>query len=758
MKTLIARPFWRAYFVLFVALALTAGATYFVAHLAHQEDRTRFSGLAEQTRSQIDARLNTYVALLRGGAGLFAAIDVQKRGDSADVQRYLIGRQAFARYVQRLRVREEYPGIQGVGFTVRVPAAQQARFLSAVRREYPQFAFKPDVPGDRHAIVYLEPQDERNAVAIGFNMFSEAMRREAMQRAMESGDAAASGKVILVQEITPDKQNGFLIYVPVYRAGASLRTIAERRAALMGFVYAPFRAGDLLRGVVSEETRRQLAFRLYDTTEHTPERLLYQSDSAAPNPAFTQRTFIERAGRKWGLDIESRPEFASDTSSGLVPFIAVSGLFISAILFAVTWTQARAYDEAHRTAAELRESEKKRSELLESERSARVQAEAANRMKDEFLATVSHELRTPLTAILGWANLARSNEMGAEGTQRALETIERNAKAQAQLVEDLLDMSRIISGKLRLDTRPLYLSAVLDTALDAVRPAAQAKGIELVRDYQPGMGRVHGDQDRLQQVVWNLLSNAIKFTPKGGRVALQMREFEGFVEIAVCDSGIGMEPEFAPFAFDRFRQADSTTTRKHGGLGLGLSIVRHLVEMHGGEAHAFSEGEGKGSTFTVRLPLLEVPALAEDEPQLHGPTSAPTVQISGKPLSNCKLLIVEDEADARDLIRTTLEMHGAQVQSAASAAQALALATVWRPDALISDIGLPGEDGYSLIKRLRALPVEQGGATPAIALTAFARERDREAAFAAGFQKHLSKPVAPAELVQTIVALCAKNS
>ncbi|MBD2037712.1 PAS domain S-box protein [Leptolyngbya sp. FACHB-321] len=399
-------------------------------------------------------------------------------------------------------------------------------------------------------------------------------------------------------------------------------------------------------------------------------------------------------------------------------------------------------------------------ESKQTEALLRQQAEAlarANRLKDEFLATVSHELRTPLNAMLGWATLLRGKQLDEATQQRALETIERNARAQNQLIDDLLDVSRIITGKLRLDVRPVVLVSVLEAALDSIRPAAEAKSLRLQSLLDPAAGPISGDPDRLQQVFWNLLSNAVKFTPKGGRIQLRLERINSHVEITVSDTGQGISPEFLPYVFERLQQADSTTTRTHGGLGLGLAIVRHLVELHGGHVQVASAGEGQGTTFMVTLPIT----IFRPEPTAHArvhPTVSDTVPVLDAPsLAGLKVLIVDDEADARALLATLLRQSGAAVTVVTSAREALATLTQstleQRPDLLVSDIGMPEEDGYMLMRQVRALTPAQGGKMPAIALTAYARTEDRIKALAAGFQAHVPKPVEPAEFIAVVVNL-----
>jgi PAS domain S-box-containing protein len=396
-------------------------------------------------------------------------------------------------------------------------------------------------------------------------------------------------------------------------------------------------------------------------------------------------------------------------------------------------------------------------DVNEQRRSAEELREA-NRLKDEFLATVSHELRTPLTAILGWAHMLRVQRFDEKSSADALETIERNAYAQAQLIDDLLDVSRIITGNLRLDVRQVQPGAFIEAAVEALRPAAEAKGVRIRKVLDTGVVSVAGDPARLQQVVWNLLSNAIKFTPEGGSVQVGLERTDSHIEIAVSDTGAGIDTEFLPHVFERFRQADQSTTRHHGGLGLGLAIVRHLVELHGGTVEADSPGEGQGATFVVKLPVVAV-YQKETVAGLVHPSAVDSLPAYDYPerLDGLKVLVVEDEADTRELFRAGIGRCGAEVVTAGSAREALAALQETLPDLLISDIGMPGEDGYELIRKVRALPAARGGKIPAIALTAYARTEDRMRALRAGYQMHIVKPVELAELVAVMASLVGRS-
>jgi signal transduction histidine kinase len=450
--------------------------------------------------------------------------------------------------------------------------------------------------------------------------------------------------------------------------------------------------------------------------------------------------------------------------------------------FTVTLTQAivfyenaRLYADLRRHAAALEQeiadrklAEKQRAEMLARAQAAQAEAEEANRLKDEFLATVSHELRAPLNAMLGWVTLAREGDLDRESKERALETVERNARVQKKLIDDLLDVSCVITGNLRLEIKPTNLASVIELAVEAVRPAAEAKEVRLQIEPEPRSDLRQSDQyfvdpSRIQQVIWNLVYNAVKFTPAGGAVTIRLSYLqEGAdgvgktrsVEIAVSDTGIGIAPEFLPYVFDRFRQADGGITRKHGGLGLGLAIVRHLVEMHGGAVSAESAGEGLGATFIIKLPLatpeslcekLEPPAATIDEIAL--PNSAPI-------LSGLRALVVDDQHDARDLLAAILSMKEAEVRTAGGVAEAMQILNAWRPEILISDIAMPEGGGYELIHRVRSA----GNKIPAIALTAHASDEERIQALAAGFQLHLAKPVEPYELMVSVASLISRFS
>jgi signal transduction histidine kinase/ActR/RegA family two-component response regulator len=444
-------------------------------------------------------------------------------------------------------------------------------------------------------------------------------------------------------------------------------------------------------------------------------------------------------------------EFAMKTKSGQVRLMVFSAQ-------PVEIRGEKCWLTMGRDISEQKEAEHERERLLLQEKFAREEAEAANRLKDEVLATISHELRTPLTSILGWAQVLNTGGLPEIQARHALEVIEKNARAQSRLIDDILDTSRIITGRLKLDAQPVEIEPIFRAAIDVVRPSAEAKRLLLKVFVDAGGGVVFGDANRLQQVIWNLLSNAVKFTNSGGRVEARLTRTADQCEISITDTGVGIEPEFLSYVFERFRQADNTSTRRYGGLGLGLAIVRHLVELHGGRVSAYSAGNNRGSTFKVTLPLALPGRVRETEKR---PAEAESKEVAeprlpdrcGTMLEGVSVLVVDDDVDALDMLRYVLHESGATVMTAASAREALEMLEHLRPDVVVSDIAMPNEDGYQLITQLRSRGAERGGNIPAVALTAYARGEDRTRALNAGYQMHVSKPVDPAELVNVLASL-----
>jgi len=1049
------------FLILALGLCFTFLVSFYFSQMADLQDQARFRNSVQEINDKIKARVQTSIALLRAGTGLFAASDEVSAAE-------------FDQFVEQIELNKNYKGIQGIGFSSRFTAAEKDSIVASVKRAgYPDFKVWPEDPRDEyHSIIYLQPADVRNRRALGYDMFTHDVRRRAMEQARDTGRPTASGKVVLVQESTEEEQqSGFLIYAPVYRNELPTRTVEERRKALRGFVYSPFRADDFVTPVISDKSY-DVSFKVYDGVEAKPEFLVFASKP--DSPASDRIQFVGEkseaiAERQWTIVYSTSPSFDLNSSRAFLPYIFAAGAFLSWLFFALTRAEVRARAAAERSAVglqtseatiretlaerefaehALRESEESYRELVENandivytldfqgritsvnkaaetiteysqnelvgrdiveiltpesvvaaqqmltnqasgaeranyeldvvsrtgkvitlevsskliyknlaavgiqgiardissrrraeealrqadqralseyerllerisilaqalgaarepaavfrglkdftkisipcdgffvslydagrdvrtacyawgdgeeldvselppmpvtisggpnsravrtgqiiitddymqatrghpgvivgpdnglrpqssiavpmavmgrilgtievqsyqrsayrqehatamsmaanltavaienvrllkrESDARESAEESNRLKDEFLATVSHELRTPLTAILGWARLLESGSLDDEISRQAVETIWRNAKAQAQIVDDILDVSRIITGNLYLDLHPLEVVPVVETAINVVRPTAEAKSIRIDAELDNVPAVVLGDANRLQQVIWNLLSNAVKFTKSGGRVLVKLRQVGAAVEISVTDSGQGISRDFLPYVFDRFRQADSTTTRQHGGLGLGLAIARHLVEIHGGTIQAESGGEGKGSSFTIRLPLVD--SSVRDSKPDEAKSVASRASQPYQMLSGLRVLLVDDDADTLQLMTTALTSRQATVTAVSSAGEAIEAIKANRPDVLVSDIAMPDEDGYGLIRRIRSLEDYSSSDIPAVAITAYAKEEDRHRALSSGYQIYLAKPIELTELV-SVVAKAARR-
>jgi signal transduction histidine kinase/ActR/RegA family two-component response regulator len=724
-----------ALLVLAAGLLATALAAWQVARSESQRARESFEKHAVAAEDAVLARIDTLVALLRGAAGLMASREDTVSGED------------FGAYVQRLGLRTHYPGLLGIGFSRRLEPAELAPFTARMRAEgHPDFHVWPDEPRDEyHAILHLEPLDRRNQAAIGYDMYTNPVRRAAMARARDRAAPAATESLTLVQEIDEDKQPGFLVYVPVYSTPHAPATPQARRSALVGFVYAPVRAHDFLSQAFAHEGRPAVSMDVYDGTEALPERRMFSRSAAGPDataPRYRMVRIVDVAGTPWTVAFQSQVT-RLDTLWGAIAVAVVGGL-VSMLIAVLTFREAQARARGQ--------------DALGRERAARSDAERANLLKDEFLATLSHELRTPLNAILGWAHLLQRRDVAPGQVRKGLDAIDRNARAQVRLVDDLLDVSRVISGKLRLDVERVDLCQVVDRCIEALQPAADARGVRLARECEAAPDELYGDRARLQQVVWNLISNGIKFTPHGGSVRVAVESGDGQVRLVVRDTGEGIDAQFLPFVFDRFRQADPSRTRRHGGLGLGLAIVRHLVELHGGRVQAQSDGPGCGATFTVELPLGRAPpAAATPVPESRVPAAASAATAAVEPdIGGLRVLFVDDEPDARALVRQILEERHAHVRTAASAAEALAILREGKFEVLVSDIGMPGADGLELMSELRRLPAAEGGTIPAAAFTAYVRADDRAAAHAAGYQAYLTKPLDPGLLVRTIASLAGR--
>jgi signal transduction histidine kinase/ActR/RegA family two-component response regulator len=735
-------------------LLLTTIAAYYLNLTARNNDTLRFKTAVQQTHNTLQDHLETYITLLYAGKGLLAT-------------RSSISKQEFHAFAKELKLRHQYPGIQGIGFSQRATAAQKKTLLTQMQQQGQPLTIRPSHPrSEYHVIVYLEPLDQRNRAAIGYDMFTESVRRAAMEQARDTGVPALSRRVTLVQEIYHKKQAGFLIYVPIYQNGATPATVAERRARLRGFIYSPFRADDFIYGILGDRENSLVDLQIYDGTKIRTESLLHHSaqyrnqPEDALHPKLTTTKALQFAGHSWSILYTARPILAQTSEQRFLPFLVILGGLISLTLYFLTRSQVQARLAAEQAVRNLRQSEQALRVANLSEQSARTQAEAANQLKDEFLAVLSHELRTPLSPILGWAKLLQVGNFDQARTQKALAAIEHNAKLQAQLVEDLLDISKILQKKLTLDAKPVELNDVITTALETMQPIAEDKSIQIQTVLEKDIDKIYGDANRLQQIVQNLLSNAIKFTPEGGIVSISLKKQivnhpftpvklaatpQTYAQITVTDSGKGVTPEFLPHLFESFRQEDSKTTRQFGGLGLGLSIARQLTELHGGTIQAESPGEGQGATFRVLLPLLQ--------PLHYSIVSSKQESLDEQALAGLSILVVDDEVDTRELVLVTLQTYGAQVKTAASAAEGLTLLPQFQPHVLVSDIAMPEMDGYQLIQKIRQFPPEKGGNIQAIALTAHAGEINQQQAFKAGFQGYLAKPLDPKALVSAIILM-----
>lgn len=564
------RLLWPPITFLIFGLLVTTGATLTMAETSRARSALRFATHVAETRAAIDERVQVHVALLRGVAGLFSS------GVPVD-------QDTFQRYIKKLDLEVNYPGVQGVGFSALVRPEARDTLIATVRSwGNPAFTIWPDTPRDEyHSIILLEPRDRRNLRAIGFDMFSEATRREAMMRARDTGFAARSGAVELVQEIDEQKQSGFLIYLPVYQGGAIPDTIAERRAKLIGFAYSPFRAGDLFTEVLDIAGRVPIAYTIYDGTSMAPEALIYRSPHLGGpgyRPAFTTSELVSAAGRQWTIVYSSQPSFDATGDAYVAPIAAVAGVALTLMLFGVAWAQAR----------------------------ARYEAELAVKARETFLSVASHELKTPLTSLFGNAQLLqrridRGNSIG-DRERANINTIVEQSRRLNKLIDDLLDHSRLQEGRLVIDRQLLDLNALVQRVTDDLRPTLSKHNLAVTLPDKPLL--VLGDEIRLDQVLLNLISNAVKYSPNGGPVRVVVSRTGSWAMVTIADRGIGIPAPAMAQLFSPFYRAENAVHKQIGGMGIGLYVVKELVERHGGTMAVESE-EGVGSTFTVCLPVAD---------------------------------------------------------------------------------------------------------------------------------------------------------
>lgn len=586
------------FLVLAVSILLTVGVTFNFYQSAKNKDSIRFANEVNRTQLAIESKLNLYIALLKGGRGF-----VESNRE--------INRQNFTEYVKRLELEKNYAGVQGIGYTKVVSAGERTKLIERMKSEgYADFKIFPAGEKDAYQIIiYLEPFNERNQKAIGFDMSSEPSRRETIDRARDSGEAASSAKVNLVQENEANPQSGFLIYLPIYKNGQLPQSVDERRKNVIGYIHSPFRADSFLNEIQNGNTISDVTLKIYDG-EPKAENLLAQNaevqDTASANQIeekYELKKELNVAGRTWIVEYNSLPAFAAQSSIGWTPLIFIIGSVFSFLLFGLTYWETSARIKLQSTAAELFGLEQQKQGLLEKEQKARLSAEQANKTKDEFIAVVSHELRTPLNAIAGWTRILKTENLSENTKNLALEKIDKNLRSQARLVEELLDYSQIVSGTINFEGKDVCFSDAFEDIFSEIEPSAQQKSIEFLKDNKLDKHLVLGDEDKIKIVIYNLLTNAVKFTHSGGRVEAAVSESDGAIQMTVKDNGKGITREFLPHIFDRFTQADASTTRSSGGLGLGLTISNHIVKLHNGTIEANSEGEGKGSVFTVKVPL-----------------------------------------------------------------------------------------------------------------------------------------------------------
>jgi len=867
-------------------------------------DRQKFARLSDAIENSIADQMQSYVLLIEQ-ARAFAQMNPDLKTDE------------WTHYVAMLRIRQQFTGLQGLGIAEYVPRSEASTRLLKIKSRRNEKSFTIWPSGDRSLyvpVILIEPMDWRNQRAIGYDMYSESIRAQAIDLAARSGRPQMTGLITLVQETERATQPGLIIYSPVYEGLKVPDTEDMRLKKLVRFVYAPFRAHNLFQSIrararlVAPDSDFDFEVFAHSTPKFPTEshsalaRLIYDHDhlirtgDSEKSWRVHQERIIEILGQRFSIHIYSLPGFHRADPWFGPKTILFLGLVLSSLVTTIIGSnahQARLLErsetqtqllvdattilnsslEAENTLSRFcdvltrdwvsfvavdlagddlklkRLAEKSRfhiplsasvdhiSEALSSrqpvlregwlvipmmargraigclslckrgqrpevfraddidlgrELARRVslaienmrlfrEAQTANRAKDEFLATVSHELRTPMNVILGWIEIMASEQLSPESLRQALSTVEKNARVQIALINDLLDISRIISGKLVINPRRTNLQDVIETAINSVQPAARAKAIDCRLSNHCQDPITEADPDRMHQVLWNLLTNAIKFTPAGGTVIVDVScDKPGALQISVKDTGQGIEPQFLPYVFDRFRQEDGGTTRQHGGLGIGLAIVRYLVELHGGTVSVRSQGRGMGSCFTVELPLLgQSKSLARgpSDQQLNmfdraadlrqeavSPDASQALQlmksVNGKPadenlsLKGVRLLVVDDSSDVRALLERVLRRAGADVKTAENADEALKLTEKYAFDLIISDIGLPGTDGYELMKRIRARESILGiSRVPAMALTAYAQEKDAELAHRAGYDQHLAKPVSSKNLVRAVSEL-----
>ena len=587
-----------SYLVLAVLIFLTLGITYNFYKSAKSKDIVRFGNQVSRLNGTVENRIKLYTAMLKGGRGF---IETSKD----------LNREKFAVYIGSLDLPNRYPGIQGIGFSQYFPASERESVIKKIQSEgYADFKIFPE--GERAfytSIVYLEPFNELNRVALGYDMFSEKVRREAMERARDSGDAAASGKVELLQINDEQRPTGFLMYLPIYENGIVPNLPEQKEKNLRGFIYSPFQARNFLNEIYENVPDKDIKIEIFDQ-QIQPSNLLVETvnnsekdTSGVLDEIYTTKQEIDVGGRKWILQYHSLPDFAEQSSVGWTPLIFLCGIGFSFLLFGMTYWEAASRAKVQKTAAELFESQKERERLFENEKKARHIAEQASLTKDEFIAIVSHELKTPLNAIAGWTRILKTDDVSNQTKNLALQKIDKNLRLQVGLVDQLLSYSEIISGKVNLYNDNINFSDIFDQVCNEVEATAKEKSVEFIKENCLNQQLVAGDREKLKVAFGNLLSNAVKFTPNGGVINATVSESDNFIEIRIKDNGRGISSEFLPYIFEHYKQADTPNTRDYGGLGLGLTIAKHIINFHNGTICAESDGKNKGASFIVKIPV-----------------------------------------------------------------------------------------------------------------------------------------------------------
>lgn len=722
----------RAVFVFGICTIITIAV---LANQTIEQQRVeRFHSFAGQIARLVKYRLEVYASALRGVRSMVELVDE-------------LTSDRFRRYVGGLNVAENYPGMAGIGYVHRIKAEEVDNFLSEFRRETDTSLsiFPLGVRAEYFPILFFIPYNPQSRPQIGFDISSDPFRLEALTRARDEGTVALTGKVNLTQEIGGEAP-GFQIYVPVYKgAQPHQSSIDERRAHLGGYIHASFVSHDFFDSFLfSNDHSKELSIEVFDKTNREGSKLYESSPhvlSASCEGCLHTVREISFGGNTWVLQFTAASTFEAASDRTLVFILCLVQFGLVVIIWRLTLLQQEA-----RQAAERAVQQKEKS--LAGERAARTESERAGRIKEEFLATVSHELRSPLNAILGWTQLINKPKVSPEHLQKGLTTIEKNVRIQVQLIEDLLDMSRVTSGKLQLEFQPIELLTVINDAVEAVQPSAELKGIKIETHLSSAPFPVRIDSGRMQQVLWNLLSNSIKFSQSGSKILVTATRDPKHVEVSIEDNGIGISPEVLPHIFERFRQADPSITRKHGGLGLGLAISNYIVQHHEGTLIAKSDGLGKGATFTLRLPLIQGDISSQIEKHSTNGYVTPD-----RKLGDLSVLIVDDEGDAREVLRRILEEYGATVTIASSVSEAINIIQEKTFHLVISDLSMPDQDGFELAKWVRRHGNVVIQKIPLIALSALVRPEDKRRAERSGFSAHIAKPVDVQALVQTISGL-----